>query len=451
MRHLGIGIWLGALCLTSLLTTACSTTAAQRMQAAPIGTGLPIAPVAARMVAMTATPNPTPTPDPAARVLVIWWPAPLYPDAKNPAADLLTTQIKQYETSSGHSVALRLKRAEGLGGIYQTLYNGRLVAPSVMPDLTLLRRSDLIKAAAGKLIYPIDSSSLNAPDLFTSGVQLGQIQGTQYGIPYALEVQHLAYRADTLQQTPHTLNDLLSVGQPYLFPAAKDRGIAVTFLAQYLAAGGRLADPEGKPILDREPLLNLLTYYEQAAKDRTIGPQVLDYITPGQYWSTFASGKVNIMQIDSTTYLIQQSAGIPVSIAPIPAINGPSQTVMDAWLWVVTAADPDRQARALTLIAWLSDAQRQSPFTLAIGVLPSRRSALEAWKNVKNNQLNQYIAFAEPLLSGIAAPPPDTLRPAVAAALQNALEDVLSGRKSAAVAADDALMQVAKITEKTSN
>jgi maltose-binding protein MalE len=182
----------------------------------------------------------TPVPTRDANNILVWWPAPLYPQEKSPAFRLLRDQVETYQSARGQTVTIRVKRAEGLGGIFQTLRSGSVAAPSSMPDLALMRRSDLVQAAASKLIQPFDIRTLTSVDLFDSAIALGQINSVQYGIPFTLEIQHAIYRNAALTTPPQTLNDVLQTKQPSLVPASATRGVNTTLLAQYLAAGGHI-------------------------------------------------------------------------------------------------------------------------------------------------------------------------------------------------------------------
>src|SRR6185503_19303061 len=148
-----------------------------------------------------------------------------------------------------------------------------------------------------------------------------------------------------------------------------------------------------------DPLRTVLSYYEQAITAKVVGPQLLDYTNPTQYWQTFLSGKANLVQVDSTTYLAQRANLTNVGTLPVlvPA-SGTAVSAVDGWLWVVTTSDPDRQAQALSLLAWLVQSDQQAAFTHAIGVLPSQRAALAAWGDDK------YAGFAATLLDQTSIP-----------------------------------------------
>jgi ABC-type glycerol-3-phosphate transport system substrate-binding protein len=306
-----------------------------------------------------------------------------------------------------------------------------------MPDLILMRRSDLVQAAASKLIQPIDMRSLTSQDFFPSALTLGQINSVQYGIPFTLEFQHAIYRNSALSTPPQTLKDVLQTGQPYLFPGSATRGVNSTLLAQYIAAGGHIVNDKGAPVLERGPLLEVLEFYQQGIVDEIVGPQLLEYSELSQYWSLVIGDKANIANIDSTTFLAQRSKLLDLAPIPIPLPNSATLTPLDGWMWVLTTANADRQARALDFVSWSLRADAQAQFTREMGVLPSQRSALQAWTN------DTYAPFARTLLQQPILPPLDTVPPSVSSALQKAFEGVLSGRQTAETAADQAFSQVA--------
>ena len=414
----------------------------------PSGKAGPKLASAGTATATTATASPSSTPIPNAQTIAIWWPAPLAPENKADVKVTLQDQITRYEAEhTAMTVTLRIKRANGLGGIPDALVSGSVVAPSAMPDLTLMRREDLANAVAGKLIHPIDVQSLGIDDFFASGLLLGKIGDIQYGIPYALEVQHLVYRVSALPNPPASLDDLLNAGQPFLFPANTIKSVSMTLLTQYVAAGGRVVSESGAPILDHDPLLAVLKFYEQAVNAKVVTPQLLDFTTIGQYWPQFVSGKAGIVQTDSTLFLSQQDSLSNVSFVPLlplaassaPAEKAGPASIIDGWMWVLTTSDPDRQARALNILKWLLEASQQGDLSQKIGILPSRQSALDDWGS------NAYLTFARSLLDQVSAPPADTINPIVASQLQNAFEDVLLGRKSSESAADDAVAQVTRL------
>jgi len=229
--------WLGCvgLVVASSLIAACGTEAAVtvsvKLTPSPTDLVLPTANGSAIAQAVTVTPTPVAT-TVAPDTILIWWPGSLYPTADSPAARVLRDQLDGYRALNAKTISIRVKRDDGTGGILETLQSGSLVAPSVMPDLALMRRNDMVQAALGKLLAPIEVSTFSPDDLFGSGLALGRVNGAQYGLPYTLELQHAIYRTSALATPPLTLDDLLKSDQAYLFPAGTTKGVNDTLLAQ---------------------------------------------------------------------------------------------------------------------------------------------------------------------------------------------------------------------------
>jgi ABC-type glycerol-3-phosphate transport system substrate-binding protein len=385
--------------------------------------------------------SPTATPRPAS--LTVWWPAPLAVEAESGAGEALARQVAAYEAAQGITVNIRTKKPDGAGGIHETLFGASQVAVGAMPDLVLVQYGELTRLVDDRLAQPFTSSLLPVADIMNAAQSLGIVQGTLYGIPFALEVQHAAYRAAALPSPPEAPDELLDSGQRYVFPGRAVRNVSPTFLAMYVAEGGRLTAEDGTPSLDRAPLLRALQFFEQGVENGQFDASMLEYADALQYWSQFMSGRADIVQVDSSTYLAQRAGGMPssgpsavgASRAPMPGDSPP--VMVEGWIFAITATEPGRRQQALDFVAWLMDSANQGALTEALGVLPSRRAALETWDDI------EYAAFVGDLLAGRAAPPVEVVNIGIAAALNTAFEAVLTGRATAENAAQAALASVA--------
>ena len=97
------------------------------------------------------TETPTPVSSPVATVvnqpsLTIWWPDVLMPTVEDQPLPLYEQLEAFAQTENGVQVKVRVKRVSDVGGIMATLRTAREVAPSALPDMTLLRRQDLLDA-----------------------------------------------------------------------------------------------------------------------------------------------------------------------------------------------------------------------------------------------------------------------------------------------------------------
>jgi ABC-type glycerol-3-phosphate transport system substrate-binding protein len=384
------------------------------------------------------TPTPQPTPD--RTTIRVWWPDELYPQTSGEAEDILLEQFEGFRlTYTSYTLDMRRKRTNGMGGILPTLRTAAPVAPGALPDLSLMRRADMLTAATEGLIVPL--TDWIPPDLVTGdllpGTQaLGEIDGVQYGIPYAVNLIHSVYRATVFEEAPLSFNDVLIQKPVYLFPAGTTP-ISSTLLLQYRAAGGTLVNADGAPALDRDPLVAVLGYYARGVEQGLFDPSLLQFTRFDDYWNRFASGDVNLIGVDSMTYLSHKSSVQNVGLAPIPTLGGTSITTLDGWMWVVTTNDPDRQQQALVFLSWMMRISQQSSYTEAFGILPSQQRALRLWND------EQYAQFAQTLIASAQIIPLAQRNNNAALALQTGFADVLGGTP-ADTAADAALAMLAE-------
>lgn len=373
---------------------------------------------------------------PATPRVRIWWPDDLYPAQDSEAETLLLRQWDSFRgTYRSYELEVRRKRTGGLGGILPTLRAATGVATGALPDLTLMRRSDLATAAAEGLLVPIDEwvPADMLGDLLPGVQALGEVDGTLYGVPYALTLTHTLYRTSAFGEPPASFSDILRENPAYLFPGGSGASAVInaSLLLQYLHAGGRLVDDAGNPTLDRTPAVSVLQYYATGVTQEIFGPDLLEYTQSSSYWSDFVAGEADLIHVESSHYLAHRAEVENVAVGAIPTQNGEPVTSLNGWMWVLVTHDPDRQDRARAFFSWMMRASQQAALTEALHVIPSQTRALELWED------QSYAAYATELIrSGRIVV--TELRSAAAAALEEAFADVLRGM-SPGQAADGAI------------
>lgn len=386
------------------------------------------APAGGDVIALTgygAAPPVQATPEPL-RVRV-WWPDELYPDTDEQAEALLLRQLDGFrQTYQSYELEVRRKRSSGLGSILSTLRAASPVAPGALPDLALMRRADMVSAAEEGLLVPIADwvpSEILESNLLPGAQALGEVDGTLYGVPYALTLTHNLYRASEFDEPLRAFSDVLRESPAYRFPGGSGPSAAVntTVLLQYLHAGGRLADANGAPVLDRAPLLTVLQYYATGATQGIFDAELLEYTQPASYWNAFASGELNLIGIDSTVYLARRAEMQAVGLAPIPTHDGEPITALNGWVWVLVTQDPDRQNRARAFLSWMMRVSQQAALTEVLRVIPTQERALALWDD------EAYAEFAAALIPHGEIIPTAQRSGSAAAALQDSFANVLRG------------------------
>jgi ABC-type glycerol-3-phosphate transport system substrate-binding protein len=434
----GGGSW-GKFCGMTLLAAALLLACSPAARSAPganvtaelIRTDTPIA------VAQEPTPAPLPTLEPTSIVLptmVIWWPEPLAPLDNAEANELLSEQISAFKAAQGNiDVQLRRKMEGGVGGIMSTLRAASPVAPGALPDLTLMRRSDVTAAAQAGLIYPLDGliSSGISNDLYRAALSLGQVNEQLYGLPYMLEVQHMAY-SPLEMPPPARFEDILAQEITFALPVAQIDQINHVLMVQYLDAGGLLPDANAANV-NVDALFATLNFYEDALVQGLIDPAVLNYVSVADYQADLLAATLDGGLVNSTQYLNLLEAGVSLDFGPVPTVSGSIIGEVDGWMWVLTTSSADRQALAGRFLNWMLNASRQGEYSQAVNMIPSQRTALQTWPD------GPYIRFLRQLLNNAVPPLSDAEGGMLMRMMQNALVAVLSQASTADQAAQDLL------------
>lgn len=363
--------------------------------------------------------------------LVIWWPDTLLPED----ADVLNAQVVAFieEEASGVDVEFRQKRPNEVGGILATLRSASAVAPGALPDITLMRRQDLIAARNANLVYPIEGLIPNIilDDMYDSGLALGQFDGQIYGLPYTLEIQLLAYRPpeDDGLRDVWTFDDIIQDVESLTFPAEPvESTLNPTLYLQYLAAGGTFPAPGELDVMTPEridALRTVFTFYEQAHQAGIIDESVLAYNDPQDYRADFISGEYSFAVADSSFYLDLLADDVDLRAATLPTVDGSIVSTIDGWMWVVTTGNAERQAIALDFLAWMMEPSRQRVFAEALDVLPSQQSVL------RSSLESLDIQLTDDIIDNAMLPMTEGTGGAFARAMQTALGSIISGESTA--------------------
>jgi len=295
----------------------------------------------------------------------------------------------------------------------------------------------LLAAEQARLVYPMagDISQPILGDLYARALQLGQINDELFGLPYMLEVQHMAYRPAAATRLSSRFDDILNRRISFAMPVAQTNQINSVLLTQYLDAGGTL--PEGDSItMNADALQQILDFYEQAVRYGLIDPAVLNYTSPADYQTALVSGTLDAGVVNSTGYLHLLAADATIQFGPVPTASGQTVGEVDGWMWVTTTSSADRQALAARFLNWILNATRQGEYSRTINMIPSQQSALQLWED------DPYIGFVQDLLRNALLPLSDSEGGSIARAVQNALVAVLAQESTAEEATNDLLSRL---------
>jgi multiple sugar transport system substrate-binding protein len=245
-----------------------------------------------------------------------------------------------------------------------------------------------------------------------------------YCLQFQADLDHLVYNTGRMTVPPSSWPGVLSNPGPYTFPAGGQAGLVNDdFLIQYLAvrpwpAGG---DPD-TPFLDRDSLTAVLQFYQDGVSRGVFPVSIVDYNTTEDGWRDYLAGEAALTHVSAHRYLSERDGLQSSAMAPIPAVNGPGAAIGRGWALALVASDPARQSAALEFITQMMSPEMNATWSQAAGYLPTRRAATALW-----DEADSFTRFAQQQLEAAQPRPRLPNYTQVAAVLQEAVEDVITG------------------------
>lgn len=393
------------------------------------------------IIAPQVSPTPTTTlqptlestqPAPGPTVLKIWLPPQFDPASDTPAGDLLRDRLEQY-TALRPDVRIdtRIKAASGSGGLLDSLGTANAAAPLIVPDLILLPRASVEIAALKGLLFPFDdlSNALNDDDWYSYAQDLAHLQSSIFGLPFAGNALVFLYRPAEIENPPQDWPSTLELAQPLAFPAADEQ--ALFTLTQYLSTDGLIQNADGRPTLESSPLIEVLSFYQEAQVGGVMPFWLTQFTTDEQSWESYTENQVDMVASWTNRYLTTLPGD--TTAAPILTKDGTPLTLVSGWVWALANPQIERQALSVDLAEFLTQGDFLSAWTEAAGYLPPRASALEGWSNAALRSLMEQIIQSARII------PPNDVIAALGPALQEATVNVLKQQSNPAAAANQAV------------
>jgi ABC-type glycerol-3-phosphate transport system substrate-binding protein len=433
-------ILLCTICLVVVLLLA--VTGCVFIAPVPTSTPTPLPPLPTP-VPPTTTPTPTP-PQPMIVTLKLWVPEELNPYGDGPGADELEEHLASFNRDHADlQVEVAVKKVHGRGGILDYLRTAPEAAPSILPDLVIVSTAELEALATAGHIHPLDDLlPAEGTERFPFAVEMGLVNDQTVGYVLGADIQHLVYRPAQFREPPVAWSQVITPPVSFIFPTGVgDQYVNDSTLIQYMAAGGRVTDLDGKPSLDEQVLVETFTFYSDCIGTGAISPSiVLSTEHVDHSWQRFKEGVGDIAVVQGSSYWREmsgdESAG--TAIASIPTRDGyPFTIARNAWAIAMVTEDAGRQAQVMTLFNWLIAPERNAQWTRAAGYLPSTPAALRLWDVAEGDR----IALQGLGEAAVPAPSPEVMD-VIEPVMREAVESVLTGKASpeeAAAAAVESL------------
>ena len=313
------------------------------------------------------------------RRLSLWVPPDLSPDGPGEASSLLADRLSRFEASHpGVHIEVRVKGRTGPAGLMETLASASQAAPSILPDLVALDASELVQAEARNLIVPWQDAGTTPEDWgWTESVlQGGRAGGKLAGLPFAAQADVFAHDPQAYPAPPRSWTDLLTANAAFLLPLGDP--LATFTLAQYLSVGGALQGDDGTPALDRDALLEVLTFYAAARAGGLLPLSSRQHEASSTTAAALFAGQIDATLVPFSSFAAGQAVDVQ-TMGPWPTRDGEGTCFLLAWNWAVVSRSTAPDPLAVELAIWLARPEFTGPWTRALGLLPASSSALAFW------------------------------------------------------------------------
>ena len=418
--HFGLLLSTGCASIGDFLSTPFAPPPAS--PASTSATSSPVGPSATSTPQLETPSNITPpgigSPTTEARALRIWLPPEFDPNAGNPPSNILKQRLNEFEAEHpGLELEVRIKADEGESGLVNSLYATSKAAPAALPDLIALSRPALETAALNGLLHPLDglSTTLDDPNWYEYARQLGHIQNTGYGLPFAGDALVLVYRSEV--ERINSWNDVLASENPLVFSVGDPK--ALVGLALYVSAGGELLDPQGQPTLDQEILTRVLTSIADGTLSGVFSPSLDNLVSNEQVLQAYLGERANMAIIWASDYRAPEGQ----FTLPLPGLDEASGSFATGWVWALAGSNSENQQMAVELADYLVEDDFLRTWINATGYLPTRPDSVDAGETT----INQIVEAVRPI-------PPNEVLSVLGPLMQDALTRVLNGEKPEVVA-----------------
>ncbi len=413
--------------MTLLLLVGCATPPPTQITAT-------VEEIATATITLVPTKGNTPTPEGPIN-LTIWVPPEFDPASDNPGADIFQARLDEFTVRRPDTeIVVRVKAIDGPGGLLDSLTTTSAAAPSALPDLVAMPRHLLEVAAIKGLLHPYNDQAnlVEDSDWYDYAVDLGHLQQSTFGLPFAGDPMMLVYRTTSIEEPPTTYSTTLTTPGPLSFPAADPQ--ALYPIALYKADGGEVLDEQERPFLDEEILQGVYEFFSAGSAAELIPTWTTQFQDDEPAWQAFLDNQSEMVVTWANTYL---NEGLADSAAThIPTKNGTPYTLTNGWVWALANNEPSHQELSNELAGFLTESPFLARWTTATGYFPPRPNAMSNW------QTTSLRSFAHQVSQSAEIIPPADILTALGQPIRDGTVDVINMQLTPDSAAQTAAFQV---------
>ncbi|GAA2431195.1 extracellular solute-binding protein [Streptomyces glaucus] len=303
--------------------------------------------------------------------------------------------------------------------------------------------------AAKDLLYKADDV-LSIPvqaDFVSQLAAAGQVNGVQYGMPFAASTRVLFYNKTLFAEAgltpPKTWDDLAAAAEalkargvkyPYALPLGPEEAQAET-MQWLLSGGGGYLDTIGTYDIDSPENVATFTWL----KEELVGKDLTGPVAPGKLnradaFAAFADGDVGMLNGHPTLMKTAAAKGVEFGMVPTPGVNGESKATLGVTDWMTAFKKNGHRDEIGDFLDFVYSEKNVLDFSRRYDLLPVTGSASEAMSAAEQDK--ELKPFLDELVLSELYPVGKTSWAEVSAEIKKRIgQAVASGSSPAAVLA----------------
>ncbi|RZB15209.1 extracellular solute-binding protein [Streptomyces sp. F001] len=247
-------------------------------------------------------------------------------------------------------------------------------------------------AADGLLYTADDLLSIPVQAGFSSALaSAGQVNGVQYGLPFAASTRLLFYNKAHFEEAgltpPTTWAELAAdaaalkaegVKYPYALPLGSEEAQAET-MQWLLSGGGGYTDTVGTYGIDSTENVETFTWL----RDELVGEDLTGPVAPGKLnradaFAAFARGEVGMLNGHPSLMKMAEKKGVKFGMVPMPGVNGESKATMGVADWMLAFKQNGHKEQVGDFLDFVYSEENVLAFSREYDLLPVTNAASEA-------------------------------------------------------------------------
>lgn len=250
------------------------------------------------------------------------------------------------------------------------------------------------------LLYKTDDlvSIAVQADWISQLADAGEVDGVQYGMPFAASTRLLFYNKTLFSEAgltpPKSWDELEAdaaalkaegVKYPYALPLGPEEAQAET-MQWLLSGGGGYTDTLGTYGIDSSENLHTFTWLKNDLVGKGLtGPVAPAELNRADAFSAFAAGDVGMLNGHPSLMKMAESKGVKFGMVPMPGEDGPSKVSMGVTDWMTAFKRNGHAEQTGDFLNFVYDKKNVLDFSREYDLLPVTNSASEAMSAAKED------------------------------------------------------------------